>query len=288
MTNISNNTLYETINIETIDQAINDFFDVTVDAHVNFPNGERKKVPVSFKAGERAIVSRQKKGIRDKNGVLVLPLINISRISIEPNPTMQALGTETSTLQISKVVSGETNNLRNVDKLRTSSLSVPPIVYEITTIPFPDRSIMNYQLKIQTQYTLQMNEILEKIFNQLDLQKSFVATFIPRKHPQIGVDFEKREKTNSGYVVGFLDSTLNDTGNLQEFTDQERIITYETTIKVPATLQLDPEGEKPVIQKEYTAYKVDFRDENICFFNGREDFELAIRAYIDKNKIIVK
>lgn len=277
---------YQNITIETIDQAIFDWFDVTVDSHVEFPNGERRKVPVSFSAGERAVASRQKKAIRDKNGVLILPLINVTRTSIEPNPNMEALGTETPTLQISKQVSGETNTLRNLMKDRIGGFANPkdPVVYEVTTIPFPDRSIMVYKLRIQTQYISQMNSILEKIFNQLDLQKSFVATFDPRKHPPIGEAFEDRDPLKSSYVCGFFADALSDSGNLNEFTDQERIVVYETTFRVPATLQLDPEGEKPAVQREYTSYKVDFGGERICFVRSKEELDKFIELFEGKRR----
>ncbi len=272
---------YQNITIETIDQAVFDWFDRTVDVHVEFPSGERRKVPVSFSAGERAIASRQKKAIRDKNGVLILPLINVTRTSIDPNPTMEALGVETPTLQISKQISGETNTLRNLMKDRIGSFADPkdPVVYEVTTIPFPDRSIMVYKLRIQTQYISQMNSVLEKIFNQLDLQKSFVATFNPRNHPKIGEAFEDREPLKDSYVCGFFDAVLNDAGNLTEFTDQERIVQYETTFKVPATLQLDPEGEKPAIQREYTSYRVNFGGENTCFVRSKEELDRFIELF---------
>jgi hypothetical protein len=277
---------YQNITIETIDQAVFDWFDVTVDTHVEFPNGERRKVPVSFSAGERAVTSRQKKAIRDNNGVLILPLINITRTSIEPNPNMEALGVETPTLQISKQISGETNTLRNLMKDRIGAFSTPkePIVYEVTTIPFPDRSIMVYRLKIQTQYITQMNAILEKIFNQLDLQKSFVATFDPRRHPPIGEPFEEREELKSGYVCGFFSDVINDSGNLTEFTDQERIVLYETVFRVPATLQLDPEGEKPAVQREYTSYKVDFGGERVCFVRSKEELDKYIELFEGKRR----
>lgn len=277
---------YQNITIETIDQAIYDWFDKTVDAHVEFPNGERKKVPVSFSSGERAVTARSKKGIRDKNGVLILPLINVDRVGIEPNPNMEALGTETPTLQISKQVSGETNTLRNLVKDRLAPFSSPPepIIYEVITIPFPDRSIMNYQLKIQTQYISQMNTILEKVFNQLDLQKSFVATFDPRKHPPIGEAFEDRQQLKTSYVCGFFESVARDTGNLNEFTDQERILMYEVDFKVPATLQLDPEGEKPAIRREYTSYRVNFGGERICFVRSKEELNRFIEIFEGKRR----
>lgn len=269
--------VYQNITIESIDQAIVDWFDKSVDAHVVDPAGSRKKVPVGFGAAERWFASRQKKGIRDPNGVLILPLINIGRKGIEPSPQMSALGVETANLQIAKKISGKTNQIKNNNQQKpiTQRQAGDPVVYEVTTIPFPDRSIITYQLTIQTQYVVQMNAILEKMFHELDLNKSFVAPLDNHhRHPPIGEDFELRKKLDKPYVVGFFDSELSDSGNMEEFTDQEKIIKYQTTFRVPATLQLDPEGERPAIKVERTSFGLDFGDERVCFVDDPEELEL--------------
>jgi len=264
------------VSFETIDQAIKDWFDKTVDAHVVHPNGERKKVSVGWSAGERWVSSRQRKGIRDDNGVLILPIISIRRSGIEPSPTMSALGTETPVLQVAKRISKKTNDLMNLNVARDPSHRVPPkpVVYEVTSIPFPDRNVLTYEVQIQAQYITQMNAIMEKIFHELDIGKSFVAPFDnDGKHPQIGVDFELRKKIDRDYVVGFFDSALSDGGNFEEFTDQERIVRFNTSIRVPAVLQLDPEGEKPSMQVVRTAFGLNFGEEQVTFVDDLADME---------------
>jgi len=267
---------YRNVTLETIDRAVKDWFDKTVDAHVATPNGDRKKVSVGFSAGERWITARQKKGIRDSNGVLILPIISIRRSGIEPSPTMQALGTETATLQISKRLTAKTNDLANLNTNRDPAHRTPakPVLYEVTTIPFPDRSILTYEVQVQAQYILQMNAILEKIFHELDINKTFVAPFEnDNRHPPIGEEFEKRSPIDREYVVGFFDSTLSDAGNFEEFTDQERIVRFSTSIRVPAVLQLNPEGEQQSIKVETTSFLLNFGTENVTFVDNPEDIE---------------
>ena len=116
---------YRNVTLETIDRAVHDWFDKTVDAHVEFPNGDRKKVTVGFSAGERWITARQKKGIRDANGVLILPIVSIRRSGIEPVPSMSSLGTETATLQISKRITAKTNDLANLNVNRDPAHRTP-------------------------------------------------------------------------------------------------------------------------------------------------------------------
>ena len=256
---------YDPVTIETIDTAIRDWFDRTVDVHVTTPTRDRHKVRVMISSGERFAASRRD-GVRDRNGVLVLPLISIRRTGIVPDPGMQALGTETPTMTISRCISGKTSAMRNLERVRLGSSGVPEAgaLFEVITIPFPDRSIMGYEVVVWAQYITQMNEILEKIFNQLDIQKSFVATIDGgRKHPPLGVPFEERPRLPGHYVVGFFESEHGDSGNFEEFTDVERIVRYTTSIRVPATLQLDPEGERPAIQVEHTAFGLRFSDETV-------------------------
>ena len=135
----------QVVTFETIDQAIKDWFDKTVDVHVKTPGGDRKKVPVNWSSGERWVSSREKKGVRDNNGVLILPIISIRRSGVEPSPIMSALGAETPTLQVAKRISQKTNDLMNLWLQRDATRRVPskPVVYEITTIPFPDRNILS-------------------------------------------------------------------------------------------------------------------------------------------------
>ena len=269
-------TVYSSVTIETIDQAIKDWFDKTVDAHVQSQAGGSKKVPVILASGERWITSRTKKGLRDKNGVLILPIISVRRTGIEPDVTMQALGTETATLQISKKIDPITNDYKNALAKRIGGLktSHARAVYQVTTIPFPDRSVMSYELVVQAQYAQHMNSILEKMFHELDLNKSFVAPLDNyNRHPQIGVQFDQRTKTDFAYVVGFMDSALNDGGNLEEFTDQERIVKYSTNIRVPTVLTLDPEGEKPSVQTETTAFSLSFGHEDVRFVDDPAELD---------------
>ncbi len=267
-------TPYRNITLETIDQAITDWFDQTVDAHVVFPNKERKKVPVGFSSGERWVTGRSKRGIRDSNGVIILPIIAVRRTGIDPMGSMSALGIETPTLQISKRLTAKTNDLANLHVNRDPAYRTPskPVLYEVTTIPFPDRSVFTYEIQIQAQYITQMNAILEKIFHELDLNKSFVAPFQnDSRHPPIGEDFEKRVALDRDYVVGFFDSNIGDSGNFEEFTDQERIVRFATSIRVPAVLQLNPEGEKSSIKIERTSFLLNFGKEKVTFVDTQEE-----------------
>jgi hypothetical protein len=270
---------YENVTIETFDQAIKDWFDLTVDAKVTQPaNGGLYKVPVVLAAGERWATGRTRKGLRDSNGILILPVIYLRRTSIAPDPSMKALGIETPTITIAKKISQKTGRLQqdSAARLNPLKLSSKAAVYEVTTIPFPDRGIINYELVVQTQYIDQMNHVLQKVFHELDLQKSFVAPFYnDHRHPQLGVPFEDRGKMpiKGGYAVGYFDIDMSNTGNFEEYTDQERIVKWSTSFRVPYVFQLDPEGEKPAVQVERTIYSVAFGVETTGFVDDPADLD---------------
>lgn len=271
---------YQPITISTVDRAVRDWFDLTVDAHVEDAAHKRSKVPVVFSAGERWATSRTRKGIRDQNGVLVLPIISVRRTGIEMDQSKQALGVQTPNLTISRQISPKTNLIQdnNLNRQPSQAEAKKAAVFEITTIPFPSRAVLTYELVVQAQYSKQMNVIIEKVLRELDLQKSFVAPFDnPKKHSLNGEPFEDRKLLQGPYVVGFFESAANDTGNFEEFTDQERIVRYSTTVTVPCSLQLDPGGEKPALTTFRTAYKVDFSTETSHFSDDMSELDAIFK-----------
>lgn len=268
---------YQDITIETVDQAVKDWFTHIVNVHVKTPTEELKKVPVLFASGERWATVRDQRGIRDKNGLLILPIISIRRTNIDRDRSQLALGTETKTLTIARQISQKTNLVQNAIQARNPARrdATNKIVHELTTIPFPDWFVTGYEILIQAQYTTQMNSILEKIFNSLDLQNSFVMPVRDSKFESDSKDkeFEERKLLNNYYFVGYMDTDLADTGNFEEFTDQERIVRYSYNITVPTYLQADPEGTRPALQRKYSSYKFSFKDECVNFIEDPLELE---------------
>lgn len=272
---------YGNVTIETIDTAVHGWLDRTVDSHVEDQNGSRKKVPVLFASGERWAASRTRRAIRDTNGVLILPVLSVRRTGVDINQNMTSLGTEEGNFQVAKRVHKKTNVYKNAALLRTQSLQPmkDATVYEVTTIPFPASCLVTYEMVIHTQYITQMNSIIEKIVSQLDIQNSFVAIMGDGTHqPQANVDFiDRKANSNDPYVVGFFDAGMSSGDNFEEFTDQERIVKYSTSITVPAVLQLNPEGTKPSIQTELTSFDLDFADEQAHFVDDPYELELIFQ-----------
>jgi hypothetical protein len=270
---------YENITIESVDRAIRDWFDLSVDCRVQSSDGQLRKVPVVFSSGERWAVGRTRQTFRDENGVLMLPVISVRRTSVEPNPAQTMLGTQVPKITFARRVDPKTNEIKNLEGPKHPSIKrdYPP-VYDTYTIPFPSGMVATYQVVVQTQYITQMNDILEKMWRTLDIQKQFVAPLENNGRQQTprntqmqmeGVEHIMRKP----YVVGFMDSSANDSGNFEEFTDTERIVKYQTDVKVPWVMFNQPEGQEPSVKVERSAYKLVIKDENVRFVDDPEELD---------------
>lgn len=274
-------TTARTIRIEDIDRGVKAFFDRTVDATVTSPQGDRRKVTVKFASSERWVAAADRQGIRDRDGRLILPVIQITRGEVNLNADTTALGSNVPRLQISRLVSEKTSDLANLDLSRPISQRRlrDSAVYDVWTVPYPCASEVTYKVRIQTQYNHQMNEILEKFVSRLEFFNvpSFVISLAgdhlerplragdgeSELTPSIDSEYSKREPLTDYYVVGYVEGTVGDSGNSDEFTDQERIIQHQFQFRVPAALILDPEGSRPAVQRERTAFSVTLLDEEV-------------------------
>jgi hypothetical protein len=206
----------------------------------------------------------------------MLPVMAVRRVSIDPDASQTALAVQTNNITIAKRVDPKTGDLQSLEQLKPGAdrLPYPPVVYDVYTIPYPDRVMFNYDLVIQTQYISQMNDILQKIWRMLDIQKSFVIPLENdgRKPPRAS-GYRDVKPIDRPYLVGFFDDNYADSGNFEEMTDGERIIKYNTSFWIPAALSTSPEGTEPLIRVERTAYKVVIPEENVRWVDDPEELE---------------
>lgn len=278
-----------TIRTEDIDRGVKRWFNKVVSPQVEFADGSRK-VPVKFSAGERWVTSADRQGTRDRNGQLILPVIHLSRDGFDPNTQETALGSNVPRLQVARLVSPKTADLANLDQRRPISQRRlrDAAVYEIVTVPFPVTGQMNYQVSIQSSTIQHMNVIQEKILSELEFfdVPSFVISLgaqddrpVPDGDgstelvPHDASTYESRPPLDDYYVVGYLDGDWSDQGNLDEFTDQERIVEMKFSFRVPVALMLDPAGKRPAVQVERTAFKVRMGDEEVHFVDDPADLD---------------
>ncbi len=83
---------FPSISIEDIDRAVFDMFDKKINFQVK-SGGETQKVPIVFASGERFALTRRKNPIRDKNNVLILPIVSILRGELDFSANQSGKGT---------------------------------------------------------------------------------------------------------------------------------------------------------------------------------------------------
>ena len=97
-TNVPDDVYLPPVGIEDIDRAIFELFNVRL-AFETKVNSQTTRVPVIFASGERFALTRRDNPLRDKNNVLVLPLISIKRGSIGHKTQADVFGTAISIRQ---------------------------------------------------------------------------------------------------------------------------------------------------------------------------------------------
>ena len=216
--------------VEDLDFAIFNLFDKQIPLYYDL-HGELKKVPVIFATGERFALLRRKRPIVDRNGALILPLISITRSSIENVPSKGIANNQMFPHVVTKRISHKDlehrqnknyENLKNVEGENLNlepDLSLKPRLNKniVETIEMPALKYFGaiYDISIWSSFTQQMNKLLETIINAYTLNP--------------GQQFQL--ESDKGYTFSaFVDSSISQDTNYADFTDAERYIKYNMSI----------------------------------------------------------
>ena len=273
--------------IEDVDRSVFNLFDKQIPFQAKDKDG-LKKIPVIFATGERFAVLRRKEPLRDKGGALILPLISIMRTGVSQNVDHGIGPGQGGPITITKRIAKESqlyqqlknkHDLQNADGLAHSShnsavkgdgttpgqvgtrressprsndsrsgmLLKPSLgenIYETITIPPVKFYTATYDITLWSQYTQEMNDMLMTIMSLY--QNNHQRTF--------------KLETDKGYwFVGFVDSELAPGNNVDDFTDDERLIRYSFSIKV-AGYVIAPEypGAPSYIRRSISSPQISF------------------------------
>lgn len=246
-------------NIETVDLAMFNFINDTLNLHCTTNEGW-KKVPVIWSHAERAYQIKNNKEMRDKYGTIIAPLISVDRTAINKDLTKKGsfqanLAPNRNRYVVSKVLNQEkTSNFANADSLKANqqvnfitSKKNKKQVYEYTTVPIPVYVMIDYKIQIFTNYQQQMNELIQPLITRTGAINYFVISHESHR-------FECFIDTN------FSQETIS------ELADEER--KYKCTITIKALGQLIGEGEnqeRPQTKTFENAVEVKIPKENIIF-----------------------
>ena len=270
--------------IEDVDRAIFNLFENQIPLQYTHRK-KTKKIPVIFATGERFAVLRRKRPLKDKNNALILPLVSIMRTGVSQEVAHGMATSETQTITIKKRISKDSevykrlvsNLFKNMDEVaskehrdglsggdpaklatrrgskrasqdaREGRLLAPTLsdnIYEVYTIPPVKYFTTTYDITFWAQYTQQMNDMITALMSSY--QDNNRRTF--------------KLETDKGYwFVGFTDADMSPGNNYDDFTDNERLVRYNFTMRVGAYMVL-PEfpGSRAGIRRTISAPDISF------------------------------
>jgi hypothetical protein len=252
--------------IETIDYAVYDWLNEDLNIFATTNKGW-KKIPIVWSSPERAAFRKDKEA-RDKDGVLILPVISIERQSISKeiskrgkfySPIQSKIGLQDGTITIARRIKQEkTSNFatkdayrsrRNVDSPdRNRPRNNKKVVYETISIPIPTYMEMTYNITVQTEYQQQMNEIM--------------SSFLAFERP--GPDNYFTVKRDGHRYESFFDPSFNVDNNIANLEEEER--TYKTAMTLNTLGYIfapDENGNGPKISKRENAVEFKFNRERV-------------------------
>jgi len=174
--------------IETVDFALFEWVDKTMDIHTTTNSGFRK-VPVIWVSGERSFQIKNKKEMRDSEGSLIFPIISVERTSINKNPSrrgsLQAYMPPINkynnfNYHVHKVVKQDkTSNFANANSKQSFGqenfpFENPNVVHENYYIKAPTYVDMSFMITLRTEYQQQMNEVLQPFVTRTGNINSFM------------------------------------------------------------------------------------------------------------------
>lgn len=143
------------IGLYTIDSAILQYLQTIIKPVVT-QQGKQIQVPVIYGNPERWKSAQQDGSIRDKNGMLMLPIMMIRRKSMKESKINSPVNKYQSYVFQTKW------NARNIyDRFAALNRVTPSQVYSTTVIP--DYYDINYEAMIWTEYMEQMNAVVENV-----------------------------------------------------------------------------------------------------------------------------
>lgn len=234
--------------LEDIDRAFLEWWDKKLDLHLDDKDGNKKKVPVAFFTAERWHKARNV-GIRDDNGTLICPIIGVSRTSTTDS-TDGPLGRRFQDLQqyhtIAKEVDTKTSLVKNLLDSRAHNIDPNLPIYEMFSIPTPDHFALTYEVAIWVPYMEDINETIEKIGHEFNYKSKKCFSFGGDTMP---------------YFVAFKEEEINDEGNLNDFSNNERIIKKEYVFGVSAHIIPQSDERKDAMRRYWSQSRIVIKSE---------------------------
>ena len=148
------------ITIEDVDFAILSFIRDVIKPHV-IENGQSIDVPVMYTNGEKWAQVQAKGYMRDRKGKIMTPIISIRRASIIERDTLKSLGVNQNPAGNDFIYQNKHSVKNRYD--RFSLINGEQRSKEYYASPVPEFVDVAYEFLLWTEYTEQMNSLVEQI-----------------------------------------------------------------------------------------------------------------------------
>jgi len=267
--------------IEDVDQSIFNLFEKEIQMTVGGKDSsELKKIPVIFAAGEKWALLKRGKALRDKNNSLIIPLVTISRASVNQEPatdiTGRGINQQTGEIVIKRrldptdrdyqnlinrnLIVKQKNVALNPDSALLSQLSTNRQVGSLSTTPdvvsggllkanrknniFETIVVPSPQFFTITYEVVVWTQFIQHL-NQAT--EKLMSSFLPQAQSW-------KLTTEKGYwFIGTVDGGFETENNFDDLTSSERFIKLKFNVKVPAYVWASSAPGVPIPVKKYVS-----------------------------------
>lgn len=275
------------VGIEDVDVALFNLFDKEIPLQVSTSDKNRqelRRVPVIFAAAEKWALSKRNRGVRDRNGSLILPLITVVRTTIQqtPNDDITGRGVNQQTgefivrrrldksdrgyqalvnrlllkHQSNVAVAAGTGDDAQLTTLRSQGdLADDPAILDGGLL-LPDRQNNVYETIVlpTPQFFTAMYEVT--IWTQYTVQmfqliEQLVSSFLPQ-----GNSWRLDSPKGYWFIASIDGNVFNAENNVDDMSGEERLIKYRFTVKVPGYILASGVPGAPIPIKRYVSSPV--------------------------------
>ena len=222
--------------IEDVDWAIMSYIRDVIKPQI-IENGQTIDVPIMYANGEKWAQVQARGYMRDRKGKIMTPILSIRRSSITERDTLKSLGTNENPAGNDFVYRNKHTLQNKYDRFSVLQGTKPSKEYYLA--PVPEFVDVSYELLLWTEYTEQMNSLIEQLM------------------PLGGFAWGTTWKFNT-YIGDYSFETMNNTG-------EDRMVRATIPLTTKATLLFENELRKETFQKRYSVKKINFKSEMQAF-----------------------
>jgi len=219
--------------IEDVDFAILSYLQDVIKPQI-MENNNIIDVPIMFANGEKWAQVQSKGYMRDRKGKIMTPVISVRKNSITERDTLKKLDVNQNPAGNAQILQNKHTTVNRYDRFSVQQGAKPLKEFYISAIP--EYIDVAYELLLWTEYTEQMNSLIEQIM------------------PTGGFAWGTTWKFPTA-ISDYTFETLNASG-------EDRIVRATLPLLTKATLLMPDELRRSTIEKRYSIKRVTFGNEH--------------------------